>query len=233
MNVASVDLTKYEPLDDNINLRFRWQTGPVDLGDREHTLAVLLMIYKLLTRSIWRCCYTNEWYINGQSLCGSCCCHGLGKNPTISPETVKRIVLETGDIVGDLPGKILTGKRVNALNAYSADPEDFNDGGDVGEGDDPIYGGRIVFHPDRRCHWKKPEPIERIQLKPAVENGVKGMQLTWVQVDADKVDIKIDDGTGKYPWKISNTENDGHEFLANVAPWQNIIIKPTNHCKRR
>ena len=58
------------------------------------------------------------------------------------------------------------------------------------------------------------------------------MQLTWVQVDADRVDIEIDDGTGKYPWKVSNTENDGHEFLANVAPWQNIIIKPTNHCKR-
>lgn len=233
VNVASVDLTKYEPLDDNINLRFRWQTGPVDLGDPgTYTGCVIDDIQIVDSGASGGAVVRMSGTSMASPYVAAVAAMVWGKNPTISPETVKRIVLETGDIVGDLPGKILTGKRVNALNAYSADPEDFNDGGDVGEGDDPIYGGRIVFHPDRRCHWKKPEPIERIQLKPAVENGVKGMQLTWVQVDADKVDIKIDDGTGKYPWKISNTENDGHEFLANVAPWQNIIIKPTNHCKK-
>ena len=64
-----------------------------------------------------------------------------------------------------------------------------------------------------------------------VKDGVSGMNLTWVQYDADKINIKIDDGTGKYPWKIEKTPNDGHEFLPNVFSWQNIMIKPTNHCK--
>lgn len=91
--------------------------------------------------------------------------------------------------------------------------------------------GRPVFHPDRRCHWKKPGSPTWIKLEPMVKDGVSGMNLTWVQYDADKINIKIDDGTGKYPWKIEKTLNDGHEFLPNVASWQNIILKPINHCK--
>jgi len=88
-----------------------------------------------------------------------------------------------------------------------------------------------VFHEDKRCHWKKPGHPTWIKLEPKTENGVSGMYLTWTQYDADKVNIKIDDGTGSYPWKISNTSNDGHEFLPNVSSWQNIMIKPINHCK--
>jgi len=88
-----------------------------------------------------------------------------------------------------------------------------------------------VFHKDKRCHWKKPEHPTWIKLEPKTENGISGMYLTWTQYDADKVNIKIDDGTGNYPWKISNTSNDGHEFLPNVSSWQNIMIKPINHCK--
>lgn len=88
-----------------------------------------------------------------------------------------------------------------------------------------------VFHQDRRCHWKKPNHPTWIKLEPKEENGVKGMLLTWTQYDADRVNIKIDDGTGKYPWKIVKTLNDGHEFLPNVGSWQNIMIKPINHCK--
>ena len=91
--------------------------------------------------------------------------------------------------------------------------------------------GRPVFHPDKRCHWDKPESPDWIKLEPMVKDGVSGMNLTWVQYDADKINIKIDDGTGKYPWKIEKTSNDGHEFLPNVSSWQNIMIKPINHCK--
>ncbi len=105
------------------------------------------------------------------------------------------------------------------------------EGYDPGEGGDDESSGRVVFHPDRRCHWKKPESPDWIKLEPMVKDGVSGMNLTWVQYDADKINIKIDDGTGKYPWKIEKTSNDGHEFLPNVSSWQNIMIKPINHCK--
>ena len=97
--------------------------------------------------------------------------------------------------------------------------------------EEPASSKSKVFHPDRRCHWKKPEHPTWIKLEPKTENGVSGMYLTWTQYDADKVTIKIDDGTGNYPWKISGTLNDGHEFLPNVSSWQNIMMKPTNHCR--
>ena len=211
-------------------LGFRWQTPSVNLGNYDPTIHYGCIIddIKIVDSGAADGSYQ---LMDGTSMASPYAAAVAaiiwGKNPNLSPEDVKRIVLETGDDVGDLGGKILTGKRVNAFKAYHATPSFDGD-----DNDDPTFKNRVVFHPDTRCHWKKPEPIERIEIKPAEKNGVKGMQLTWVQVDADRVDIEIDDGTGKYPWKISNTENDGHEFLANVAPWQNIIIKPTNHCKR-
>ncbi|GEM_PF-1119976 len=89
----------------------------------------------------------------------------------------------------------------------------------------------ITFKKDTRCLWKKPEATTWISATSATNNGIQGMNLTWVQFGADKMDIKIDDGTGNYPWKISDTANDGHIFLPNVQSWQKIMIKPINHCK--
>ena len=225
---ASIGITNHVQ---NYNtVRIRWQTPSVNLGNYDPTIHYGCIIddIKIVDSEAADGSYQ---LMDGTSMASPYAAAVAaiiwGKNPTLSPEDVKRIVLETGDDVGDLGGKILTGKRVNAFKAYHATPSFDGD-----DNDDPTFKNRVVFHPDTRCHWKKPEPIERIEIKPAEKNGVKGMQLTWVQVDADRVDIEIDDGTGKYPWKVSNTENDGHEFLANVAPWQNIIIKPTNHCKR-
>jgi hypothetical protein len=82
-----------------------------------------------------------------------------------------------------------------------------------------------------KCYWDIPPSPTWIRLEQSTQDGVSGILLTWTQYDADKLNIKIDDGTGNYPWKISNTLNDGHEFLANVASWQNIKIKPFNHCR--
>lgn len=110
---------------------------------------------------------------------------------------------------------------------FPEDPEDPEDPDDPTDTSDT----RVVFHPDRRCHWKKPNHPTWIKLEPVTEDGVSGMLLTWTQYDANEIDIKIDDGTGNYPWKIEKTLNDGHEFLANVASWQNITLKPINHCK--
>lgn len=88
-----------------------------------------------------------------------------------------------------------------------------------------------TYNKDSKCRWKKPEETTWIKLEPETVNGVSGMFLTWVQYDADKIDIFIDDGTDTYPWKVDKTINDGHAFLPNVASWQKIKLKPYNNCK--
>ncbi len=90
--------------------------------------------------------------------------------------------------------------------------------------------GPITFNKDTKCRWEVPPQPTWIKLEPEEREDSKGMLLTWTQYSADKMTIKIDDGTGSFPWKIHKTENDGHEFLANVQSWQNIVIKPINHC---
>ena len=87
-----------------------------------------------------------------------------------------------------------------------------------------------VFKEDTRCHWIKPPAASRVNMYPTIKDGVRGIELTWVQYDSDKIDILIDDGTGGYPWKLRDIINDGHEFLPNVATSQSIRIKPYNHC---
>jgi hypothetical protein len=87
------------------------------------------------------------------------------------------------------------------------------------------------FTKDTRCHWKKPPETTWITLASSEEDGRKGLLLEWTQYGANQVDIAIDDGTGNFPWKITKTPNDGHEFLPNVASWQKIRIKPSNHCR--
>ena len=91
--------------------------------------------------------------------------------------------------------------------------------------------GTNTFSEDSNCRWIKPPETTWIQFKNQVKDDVSGVYLTWVQYDADKVDIMIDDGSGSFPWVLSKTSNDGHEFLPNVAPWQQIKIRPHNHCK--
>lgn len=88
-----------------------------------------------------------------------------------------------------------------------------------------------TFSEDTRCHWQKPSEIIWVKLEPKTVAGKKGMYLTWAQSNATKVSIKIDDGTGNYPWTLDKTSNDGHEFLPNVQSWQNVKIKAYNECK--
>ena len=91
---------------------------------------------------------------------------------------------------------------------------------------------RNTFDPDTRCHYETPPQTTWIRLEPKTMDGVSGLYLTWTQYSADKVNIKIDDGTGKFPWKIERSSNDGHEFLPNAQGWQNIKLKPINHCQQ-
>jgi hypothetical protein len=63
------------------------------------------------------------------------------------------------------------------------------------------------------------------------KEGIQGMHITWTQYAANRVNIKIDDGTGNFPWMVAKTLNDGHEFLPNVQSWQDIKIQPVNNCK--
>ena len=65
-----------------------------------------------------------------------------------------------------------------------------------------------TFFEDSRCLWKKPEETTWIKLGPTTVDDVFGTKLTWVQYDADTVDISIDDGTNTFPWKLRKTNNE-------------------------
>ncbi len=86
------------------------------------------------------------------------------------------------------------------------------------------------FSEDTKCRWSTPPDPTWIKWAPAEVDGKSGVMLTWVQYFANKVNIKIDDGTSTFPWKVHETLNDGHEFLENVGGWQQIKIKPIHHC---
>jgi len=103
-------------------------------------------------------------------------------------------------------------------------------GSDDEEEESPVTASK-TFHKDSRCTMEKPKDTTWIVIEPKNVNGVSGVNVNWVQYSANKVDIKIDDGTGNFPWTLSGTKNDGHEFLPNVASWQKIKIKPYNQCK--
>lgn len=216
------DITQYKS--SNFAVRFHWHT---DASDNEY-LGCVIDDVKIVDSSSSDGSYQ---FMDGTSMAGPYAAAVAaviwGKNPSLTPAQVKTILLQTGDSIDSLSGVTLTGKRINANSAYAADiseiPED--------PGDDTPISSAVTFHPDRRCHWQKPSEPTWVKLEKATKDGVSGMLLTWTQYGANEVNIKIDDGTGNYPWKIEKTSNDGHEFLANVASWQNIMIKPINHCK--
>jgi len=114
----------------------------------------------------------------------------------------------------------------------------------IGIDEDGSYHGAVFIHfmhrlptqgkkfsKDTRCLYTTPPEITWIKLTPTTQNDIAGMLVTWTQYDANKVTIRIDNGTDSYPYKVNKTENDGHEFLPNVFPYQKIKIKPVNHCK--
>lgn len=221
------DITQYGA--PNSMIRFHWHT---DASDNEY-IGCIIDDIKIVDSSSSQGSYQ---YMDGTSMAcpyaSAVAAMIWGKNPSLSAEQVKAILLQTGDSVDSLSGTTLTGKRINAYQAYSANPSDYGpEEPTPGTGDEDPTSTKVVFHPDRRCHWEKPGNPTWIKLEPKEENGVKGMLLTWAQYDADKINIKIDDGTGNYPWKVEKTLNDGHEFLPNVSSWQNIMVKPINHCR--
>ncbi len=120
------------------------------------------------------------------------------------------------------------------LNGLNNSEEEFNN-------PQSLYWGEVTesrasanvktFKKDTRCLWKKPYSPTWIKLQSSQKEGKAGMLLTWTQYGADKVNIKIDDGTGNFPWQISNVSNDGSEFLQGVQSWQKIKLQPINHCK--
>lgn len=81
------------------------------------------------------------------------------------------------------------------------------------------------------CLKSKPPKINWITIKPSEKKGKKGMMLNWSQNDSDWVTILIDNGTGKYPYRVTKTKNDGGEFLENVTSNQKIKIQSFNGCR--
>jgi len=107
----------------------------------------------------------------------------------------------------------------------------FGDKNNLGyNNDDSNSGGKIVFSKDTRCHFYEPPQITWVDFKVGKEDSINGLYIYWSQVDADKINIKIDDGSGSYPWIEKNIPNTGKYFLKNVAPWQKIKIQAINNC---
>jgi hypothetical protein len=106
----------------------------------------------------------------------------------------------------------------NRIQVFGEDSDDDEDDG--------------VVRKDGKCRFSEPDETTWVKFEPMEKDGMSGMFLTWTQYSADSINIKIDDGTGEYPWMISKTQNDGHEFLPNVFAWQNIKIQPINHCNK-
>jgi hypothetical protein len=98
-----------------------------------------------------------------------------------------------------------------------------------GTGDSTITDKRHKRTGDR-CYVEAPPALTWITLEPMTVDDVLGMQVRWTQYGANKMTIKIDDGTGNYPWRLDKISNDGHEFLPNVQVWQNIKLKPAYEC---
>ncbi|MBI2414545.1 FG-GAP repeat protein [candidate division WWE3 bacterium] len=93
----------------------------------------------------------------------------------------------------------------------------------------PLY--TTTYLEDTSCNDRKPDDTTWIKFEPIEKDGVTGMFVTWTQYSADYVKIKIDDGTGNFPWEIAKTRNDGNIFLENVTTWQNIKMKGINGCR--
>lgn len=88
---------------------------------------------------------------------------------------------------------------------------------------------RVVFSKDKRCHFEQPPELTWVKFEKPTQNE-KGIYLNWTQINADKVNIKIDDGTSSFPWTITNVKNTGRIFLENVASWQKVKIQAINVC---
>ena len=106
----------------------------------------------------------------------------------------------------------------------------FGDKNSTNDNSSGSSGSKVIFSKDTRCHFYQPPELTWIDFKVGRENGINGLYVYWSQIDADKINIKIDDGTGLYPWIEQNIPNNGKYFLKNVAAWQKIKIQAVNNC---
>jgi len=143
-----------------------------------------------------------------------------------------------GVAVGIGDGQGIEGKHTaSVMNGLTNSGSEFNNPQSFYWGDlaniesNPDATPSVTFNKDKRCLWGKPEGTTWIKMEKQTVDGVHGLNLSWVQYGADKINIKIDDGTGSFPWEMTGINNDGREFLPNVQSWQKIMFKPVNHCR--
>lgn len=174
---------------------------------------------------------------NGSAVTAKGVCYGTSSNPTISGTC-------TSDGTG--PSSFisnLTGLSPNTTYYYRSFATNNNGtsygaqktlttlGGNSGNNTNSKKDSKKSKRP-LKCLNTKPPKTSWINLIPSKKNGKSGIELSWSQNGADKVTILIDNGSGKYPYSISKTKNDGKEFLPNVNKFQKIKIIPYNGCKK-
>jgi hypothetical protein len=144
---------------------------------------------------------------------------GINKNGTIGASTL-RLPRGIGGTANRLFVLDLGNNRILGYTSPTEDSNSDSDDDDNDEDDEPEV-----------CSHSKPQNTSWIKLKPTTQNGVKGLYATWTQYGANNVVIKIDDGTGTFPWRTEKLINDGHEFLPNVDRSQKIVIRPYYNCR--
>ena len=168
----------------------------------------------------------------GNSITNKGVCYKKSSNPTIS-DTCTTEGNQTGSFTSNLTN--LDSNTLYYYRAYATNTNGTSYGTEYTfrtlDGTSTSNNSTKKFNKFTKCVLTKPPQVTWIKLEPFEKNGKKGMILTWSQLGANLVTIQIDNGTGKFPYSITKTKNDGKEFLVNVTALQKIRIIPINGCK--
>lgn len=83
-----------------------------------------------------------------------------------------------------------------------------------------------TFDKDTRCHAMKPSVQWAIKLP-----SEGGILAAWSAMNGSKVEIQVSNDKGEWEYNYGISDNDGHEFLANVGMSQLFRIRVINDCR--
>jgi len=171
---------------------------------------------------------------SGSSVTEKGVCYGTSANPTISGTCTS-----DGTGLGTFPST-LSGLSAGTKYYYRAFATNLNGTSygteknftTISETTSPtVTVKKTVFSKDTKCRSVKPNKTTWIKLKETIKNGVKGTELTWSQMNADKVTIKILNEKKKIIYSLAKTKNDGRQFLPFIKSSYEVKLTPHNGCQ--